>query len=214
MTSLNPGISFNAWPRRLRQAIIFLMVCLFVTCVALVFGCWSDDRAINANRGEAIASVRAVEVLRTTVDFVDEQGQYQSPPTGLRYPVGLEEGQRVHVEYDRSNPETVRVAGRGWTLAIIPALSVLVAGFIVAAPLWWLSVRASRRRGEVPTDLPSDRRVSTQHVSTREIAGEAAGEATERADEATEKASKSSVNKETQRSRKASPESTSELREG
>ncbi|MEJ5919022.1 DUF3592 domain-containing protein [Corynebacterium sp. H113] len=124
---------------------MFVMICLFVTCVGLVFGCWSADRAIESNRGEAVATVRHTSTLRTAVDFVDEEGEYRSPVNGLLYPVGLEQGQRVRVEYDRENPETVRVEGRRWTLSIIPALSILVVGLVIAIPLWWLTVRATNR---------------------------------------------------------------------
>ncbi|WP_445228168.1 DUF3592 domain-containing protein [Corynebacterium sp. H78] len=92
-----------------------------------------------------MATVRHTSTLRTAVDFVDEEGEYRSPVNGLLYPVGLEQGQRVRVEYDRENPETVRVEGRRWTLSIIPALSILVVGLVIAIPLWWLTVRATNR---------------------------------------------------------------------
>lgn len=133
------------WPRFLRQVLLFLLLCLFISCAGLVVGCVLNDRAIEQNMGQSVASVRSVELLRTTVDFVDENGDFQSPPTGLLYPVGLEEGQRVRVEYDRTDPDVVRVAGRTWTLSLIPAASIAVVGLIVAAPLWWLTVRATRR---------------------------------------------------------------------
>nr|WP_120490985.1 DUF3592 domain-containing protein [Corynebacterium lactis] len=138
-------ISLANWPRRLRQLLLFLLTCLLVSCAGMVVGSWLNDRAINANRGEAVANVRSVEVMRTTVDFVDGNGDFQSPPTGLLYPVGLEEGQRVRVEYNRADPNVVRVAGRAWTLSIIPAASIAFVGLIVAAPLWWISVRATSR---------------------------------------------------------------------
>ncbi|WP_053411424.1 DUF3592 domain-containing protein [Corynebacterium lactis] len=138
-------MSLAGWPRRLRQLILFLLICLMVSCAGMIVGSFLNDRAINANMGEAIANVRSVELLRTTVDFVDDNGDFQSPPTGLLYPVGLEEGQRVRVEYDRLDPNVVRVAGRAWTLSIIPAGSIAVVGLLVAAPLWWLSVRATLR---------------------------------------------------------------------
>lgn len=147
-----PGV-YPGWPRRLRQLILFLLICLVVVCSGLVFGAWSDDRAIESDTGRAVASVRHVDALRTAVDFVDETGEFRSPPSGLLYPVGLEEGQRVRVEYDRADPERVRVEGRGWTLAVIPALSIFVVGLIIAAPLWWLSVRATRRSFDAPATV-------------------------------------------------------------
>ena len=142
-----PGV-YAGWPRRLRQLILFLLICLAVVCAGLVYGAWSVDRAIESDTGRAVAAVRHVGALRTAVDFIDETGEFRSPPTGLLYPVGLEEGQRVRVEYDRADPERVRVEGRRWTLSIIPALSIFVVGLLVAAPLWWLSIRATRRLRE------------------------------------------------------------------
>lgn len=147
-----PGV-YLGWPRRLRQLILFLLICLFVVCTGLVYGAWSDDRAIESDTGHAVAAVRHVGTLRTAVDFIDETGEFRSPPTGLLYPVGLEEGQRVRVEYDRAEPERVRVEGRRWTLSIIPALSIFVVGLLIAAPLWWLSIRATRRSLEDPATV-------------------------------------------------------------
>ena len=40
---------------------------------------------------------------------------------------------RIYVEYDRSDPNLVRVQGRTASLAIIPALSVAVLSALVAA---------------------------------------------------------------------------------
>lgn len=147
-----PG-SRRGWPRRLRQLILFLLICLFVVAGGLVYGSWADDRAIEADTGRAVAAVRHVGVLRTAVDFIDETGEFRSPPTGLLFPVGLEEGQRVRVEYDRAEPERVRVEGRRWTLSVVPALSIIVVGLIVAAPLWWLSIRATRRSLDDPATV-------------------------------------------------------------
>ncbi|MBC6764680.1 DUF3592 domain-containing protein [Corynebacterium sp. LK22] len=133
------------WPRLLRQVLLFVIICLLLSCLAMVVGCFINDRNIESNMGQSVANVRSVELLRTTVDFVDENGDFQSPPTGLLYPVGLEEGQRVRVEYDRTDPNVVRVAGRTWTLSLLPATSIASVAFIVVAPLWWLSLRATRR---------------------------------------------------------------------
>lgn len=141
-------VSFRGWPRRLRQLILFLMICLAVACSGMVFGSWANDRAIDADTGRAVATVRHVDALRVAVDFIDESGEYRSPPAGLLYPVGLEEGQRVRVEYDRAGPDRVRVEGRRWTLAIIPAASVFLVGLAIAVPLWWLSVRVTRRSSD------------------------------------------------------------------
>lgn len=134
------------WPRRSRQLILVLLTILAVACAGMVVGAWWDDRSIDAGTGHAVAEVRAVDTTRTTVDFIDETGEYRSPPRGIRYPVGLAEGDRVRIEYDRGNPDVARVAGRRWTLAILPATSVFIVGVLIAIPLWWLTVRATRRK--------------------------------------------------------------------
>ena len=149
----------RGWPRRLRQLILFLMICLAVACAGMVTGSWANDRAIDADTGRAVAAVRHVDTLRVAVDFIDETGEYRNPPAGLLYPVGLEEGERVRVEYDRADPERVRVEGRRWTLSIIPATSVFAVGLLIAVPLWWFSVRVTRRSpdasGRITSGSPS-----------------------------------------------------------
>jgi hypothetical protein len=54
------------------------------------------------------------------------------PELGVLYPSELDTGMRIYVEYDRSDPNLVRVQGRNARLAIIPALSVAVVGWAVA----------------------------------------------------------------------------------
>ncbi|WP_368411491.1 DUF3592 domain-containing protein [Corynebacterium sp.] len=134
----------GGWPRRFRQAILVLLAVLLVSCLGMVFGAWWGDRGIESDTGHAVAEVRSVERMRTSVDFVDEDGEYRSPPRGVRYPVGLEEGDRVRVEYDRGDPDLARVEGRRWTLTLVPAASVFAAGLLIAAVPWWLTVRATR----------------------------------------------------------------------
>ena len=56
----------------------------------------------------------------------------------MLYPIGLEAGQRVRVEYQKSEPRNVKVQGRGWTLAWIPALSSLVVAMVLSGGLWLL----------------------------------------------------------------------------
>ncbi|MGB7364663.1 MAG: DUF3592 domain-containing protein, partial [Rhodococcus sp. (in: high G+C Gram-positive bacteria)] len=44
-------------------------------------------------------------------------------------------GQRIDVEYSRSDPDLVRVAGRDASVAIVPALSVVAVTWLTAGPL-------------------------------------------------------------------------------
>lgn len=124
--------------RRLHQLVLALFVLAMLGCVAMIGGPFIHDREIESDPGRSLATVTGVGTLRTNVDFQDEEGIYHSPPTGLLYPTGLGEGQRVWVNYSKSNPDLVKVEHRKWTLSIIPALSVAAVASAVAAVLWWL----------------------------------------------------------------------------
>ena len=49
------------------------------------------------------------------------------------------------VRYAQDDPDLVKVEGREWTLAIIPALSVGVVATLIAAVLWKLISFFTRR---------------------------------------------------------------------
>lgn len=128
--------------RRLTQLVLILYVCVLVGCVALVVGPALGDREISDHHGRALARVTSVSAFRTTIDYQDEAGLYHAPRTGVLYPGGLGEGQRVWVEYSKRNPELVKVEGRTWKLALMPAASVFVVSTAVFALLlallgWW-----------------------------------------------------------------------------
>lgn len=111
----------------------------------MVIGPFLNDRTIEGNSGRALAQVTDVGSYRTTVDFQDENGIYHSPATGLLYPTGLGEGQRVWVNYAKSDPDLVKVEGRKWTLSIIPALSVAAVATAIWSVLWLGMGRIGRR---------------------------------------------------------------------
>jgi hypothetical protein len=48
------------------------------------------------------------------------------------YPSELDTGMRIYVEYDKNNPDLVRVQHRNASLAIIPAGSIAVVGWLIA----------------------------------------------------------------------------------
>jgi hypothetical protein len=57
------------------------------------------------------------------------------------YPSELDTGLRIYVEYDKTNPDLVRVQHRNASLAIIPAGSIAVVGWLIAwAALFGLAV--------------------------------------------------------------------------
>lgn len=122
--------------RRAYQLVIALYISALLGCSAMVIGPFLNDRSIAADPGRALAQVTDVGSFRTTVDFQDENGIFHSPATGLLYPTGLGEGQRVWVNYARTSPDLVKVEGREWTLAIIPALSVGAVATVIAGLLW------------------------------------------------------------------------------
>ena len=122
--------------RRVRQVILALWVASALGCVAMVGGAYLTDRQIMAEPQRALARVTSVGPLTTNVDFQDFEGALRNPPEGLKYPTGLEEGQRVWVTYQASNPDVVKVEGRTWRLSIIPALSVFVVATVIVAALW------------------------------------------------------------------------------
>ena len=50
----------------------------------------------------------------------------------MLYPSELDTGMRIYVEYDRSDPDLVRVQHRNAALSIIPAGSIAVLGWLIA----------------------------------------------------------------------------------
>nr|WP_245568840.1 DUF3592 domain-containing protein [Nocardia concava] len=109
-----------------------------VLAVLLVLAAWRDDSLINSDKGVTSAEVLSAGTLRSAVIFVTPDGETHNPKTGVLYPTKLTAGERINVEYRRSDPDLVRVAGRDARVAIIPALSVIVVAWAVALPLLWL----------------------------------------------------------------------------
>jgi len=66
---------------------------------------------------------------------------------GVLYPSELETGMRIYVEYDRSNPDLVRVQNRNASLAVIPAGSIAIVGWLVAGVLLGIVTLVQRRLG-------------------------------------------------------------------
>jgi hypothetical protein len=70
---------------------------------------------------------------RSTIEFVTPDRVTYRPELGVLYPSELATGMRIYVEYDKLNPNLVRVQHRTAKLAIIPAGSIAVVGWLVAA---------------------------------------------------------------------------------
>lgn len=124
---------------------VVLVIGLLITAlgVLLVVAAWTEDLQIDGNTGHATAEVVSVTAQRTLVRFQTPDGAEHIPQVGVLYPEGLEDGQRVRVEYDTRNPELVRVAGRGAGLTLLPVSTTVLGAWVVLVPaLIWLRRRA------------------------------------------------------------------------
>lgn len=119
--------------RRCRQVVALLALLMTLVCVTLVAGPIYNDIKLQKDKETAIATVNHVGPLRTAISFRDSTGEFHSPNTGVLYPGGLHDGQKVWVEYSRSHPDIVRVQGRTWTLSLLPAVSTFIVTVIVSA---------------------------------------------------------------------------------
>ncbi|WP_446681607.1 DUF3592 domain-containing protein [Amycolatopsis halotolerans] len=116
-------------------------------CVSLVFAAFRNDNAIESHLGTATATVESVAFDRTIIQYQTPDGIVHSPPTGVLYPSGLAAGQLVAIEYDATNPELTRVAGRTATLTLLPVGMTVLITWLVAGPLlWWLRRLIKRDR--------------------------------------------------------------------
>lgn len=115
--------------------ITVLIVTFLVTLqsVLLVAGAWRNDLAIQRNMGVAQAEVLSAGPRRSTIEFVTPERITYRPELGVLYPSELATGMRIYVEYNKRDPNLVRVQHRNAGLAIIPAGSIAVVGWLAAA---------------------------------------------------------------------------------
>jgi hypothetical protein len=99
----------------------------------LVAGAVRNDFAIKHNMGVAEAEVLSAGPRRSTIEFVTPDRVTYRPELGVLYPSELAPGMRIYVEYDKRDPNLVRVQHRNAKLAIIPAGSIAVLGWLIAA---------------------------------------------------------------------------------
>ena len=99
----------------------------------LVAGAVRNDFAIKHNMGVAEAEVLSAGPRRSTIEFVTPDRVTYRPELGVLYPSELATGMQIYVEYDKRNPNLVRVQHRNAKLAIIPAGSIAVVGWLIAA---------------------------------------------------------------------------------
>jgi hypothetical protein len=121
--------------RRVRIGVVIVACLVTLQSVLLVLGAWRNDRQIEGDMGVAAAEVLDAGPRRSTIEFVTPDRVTYRPELGVLYPSELDTGMRIYVEYDRSNPDLVRVQDRNASLAIIPAASIAVLGWLAAAAI-------------------------------------------------------------------------------
>lgn len=127
--------------------IVLLGVGAVIAAIAfvLVAGCYVNDSRIDAHKATVIADVVSADTLHAAVTMQTPDGQIYSPRLGLLYPTELAVGERISVDYDMTNPDLARPSGRDWTLALIPALSIVVVGWFVVCVVMVLVAEVSRQ---------------------------------------------------------------------
>lgn len=121
--------------RRVRVGVVIAACLVTFQSVLLVVGAWRNDRQIERHLGVAAAEVLDAGPRRSTIEFVTPDRVTYRPQLGVLYPSELENGMRIYVEYDTTNPELVRVQDRDALLAIVPAGSIAVVGWLLAGLL-------------------------------------------------------------------------------
>ncbi|MCE0762667.1 DUF3592 domain-containing protein [Pseudonocardia kujensis] len=127
------GRTARAVGRTLRRRLPTLLTGLAVLATFLsvvgFLGAVADDVAISRNRATATAEVLDGSTFaRTLVRFPVPGGQLLVPERGVYHPRGLQPGTSVLVEYDRADPDLVRVAGRTAFSGLPPTM-----GFVALA---------------------------------------------------------------------------------
>ncbi|OBG91477.1 hypothetical protein A5697_09785 [Mycobacterium sp. E3251] len=118
-----------------RIAVLIVAGLVTLQSVLLVAGAWRDDLAIRHNMGVAQAEVLSAGPRRSTIEFVTPERVTYRPELGVLYPSHLATGMRIYVEYNKNDPNLVRVQHRNAGLAIIPAGSIAVVCWLTATVL-------------------------------------------------------------------------------
>jgi hypothetical protein len=160
----NDGAPATRARRALRWARIgVLIVTGLVTLqsVLLVAGAKRNDVTIEHNMGVAQAEVLSAGPRRSTIEFVTPERITYRPELGVLYPSELATGMRIYVEYNKNDPDLVRVQHRTAALAIIPAGSITVVAWLAAAvALAGLAVLDKRLDGQPAPSSPSSQPAS------------------------------------------------------
>ncbi|WP_448421803.1 DUF3592 domain-containing protein [Mycolicibacter minnesotensis] len=144
-----PGTVAGRALRWTRTGVLILVALVTLQSALLVAGAWRNDITIERDMGVAEAEVLNAGFRRSTIEFVTPERITYRPELGVLYPSELATGMRIYVEYSKADPDLVRVQHRTAVLAIIPAGSVMVVGWLAGiAALAGLSA-IERRRARV-----------------------------------------------------------------
>lgn len=132
--------------RRVRIAIVIAACLVTLQSALLVLGALRNDRQIERHMGVAEANVLSAGPRRSTIEFVTPDRVTYRPELGVLYPSELDTGMRIYVEYDTNNPDLVRVQDRNASLAIIPAGSIAVVGWLIAGAALFAVAFIERRQ--------------------------------------------------------------------
>lgn len=131
----NNALGRDSWAARIlrwaRTTVVVLVSLVTLQSVLLVAGAWRNDITIERDMGVAEAEVLNAGFRRSTIEFVTPERITYRPELGVLYPSELATGMRIYVEYDKSDPDLVRVQHRTAVLAVIPAGSVAVIAWLI-----------------------------------------------------------------------------------
>ena len=147
--------------RRVRMGVLIGACLVTLQSLLLMAGTWRNDRQIERHMAVAPAEVLSAGPRRSTIEFVTPDRVTYRPELGVLYPSELSTGMRIYVEYDKNNPNLVRVQDRNAALAIIPAGSIAVVGWLIAGAAL-VGLAALERRLDRQADAMS---LSSQSLS-------------------------------------------------
>lgn len=122
--------------RRLPALILVLAGLISLMGILTLVAAHRDDARIDEHRAVAVAQVLpGSDFHRTLVSFSTANGELVFPERGVFYPRGLRPGQNVRVEYDATDPELVRVAGRDASVGTWPIVLLIMVTWAIALPV-------------------------------------------------------------------------------
>ena len=154
--------------RRVRIGIVLVASLVTLQSALMVMGAWRDDRQIERHMGVAAAEVLSAGPRRSTIEFVTPDRVTYRPELGVLYPSELETGMRIYVEYDTNNPDLVRVRDRNASLAIVPAGSIAVVGWLIAVGLLAGLAFLERRLAQTHVSAQNCEKIAPKPRSQRE----------------------------------------------